>query len=79
MVNNTRSINGLELIVFYTKHINHLHERGVGNVSMFGNKISNKMITTLAERRDMLKNAYTKERHYIIDDNLNKTLEGKIN
>ena len=77
MANYAQNINELELIMLYSKHITDLIEKGIGNKTIYGAKITQRMLDTIINRRDVLKHRYTRPRHSIIDNRLDKRLEGK--
>ena len=77
MANYAQNINELELIMLYSKHITDLIEKGIGNKTIYGARITQRMLDTIINRRDVLKHRYTRPRHSIIDNRLDKRLEGK--
>jgi hypothetical protein len=55
---NSVTMNVVELILWYSNHIRHLKNLGIGSKTDHGILVSQKMIDTLSNRVDAIKEKY---------------------
>ena len=76
--NDSNHINDLELVMLYNKHLQYLQTLELGEETLFGNIVNERMISTIKKRRDDIKARYVGPKYRKLASHLNKRLDESI-